>query len=346
MPLLFEPLTIRQVTLKNRIVMSPMCQYSAGEDGMPTDWHLAHYGARAVGGAGLLIFEATAVESRGRISVNDLGLYEDAHVDALQRIVDFCHGQGSKVAVQLAHAGRKAFTFTKGKGPAQPVSASALPFDQGWVTPTSLTEEAIDRVVEAWRLAAQRARAAGFDFVEIHGAHGYLIHQFLSPLSNQRTDQYGGSFENRVRLLRRVVEAVRSAWPAEAPLFLRVSATDWTEGGLQVEDLARVAREARGWGVDLVDVSSGGNVPIAPPVGPGYQVPFSEHIRREAGVMTGAVGLITQPEQAEEILHNGRADLVILGRELLRSPNWPLEAARALGADVPWPEQYLRARRK
>jgi len=342
---LFEPLSIRGVTLKNRIAMSPMCQYSATEEAMPTDWHLVHYGARAVGGAGLILLEATAVEDRGRISINDLGLYDDRHVEALSRIVRFCRSQGAKVAVQLAHAGRKAWSGTKAKGPARPVGPSALPFNDDWVTPDALSEGEIDAVVQAWRAAAQRARAAGFDFVEIHGAHGYLIHQFLSPLSNQRQDQYGGSFENRVRFLRRVVEAVRSIWTEQYPLFLRVSASDYKEGGLTPDDLARVAAEAKGWGVDLIDVSSGGNVPLAPPAGPGYQVPFCEHIRRTAGVLTGAVGLITQPETAEEILRNGRADLILLGRELLRNPYWPLQAARELGDQVDWPVQYLRARR-
>lgn len=341
---LFEPLSIRGVTLKNRIAMSPMCQYSATEEGLPTDWHLIHYGSRAVGGVGLIIFEATAVEDRGRISVNDLGLYNDRHIEALSRIVRFCQSQGAKVAVQLAHGGRKAWSGTKAKGPATPVAPSAVPFSDDWVTPTALSESEIDTVVESWRVAAQRARAAGFDFVELHGAHGYLIHQFLSPLSNQRQDQYGGSFENRVRFLRRVVEAVRSIWTEQYPVFLRVSASDYKEGGLTPNDLARVAAEAKGWGVDLIDVSSGGNVPVAPPVGPGYQVPFAEHIRRTAGVLTGAVGLITQPEMAEEILRNGRADLILLGRELLRDPYWPLRAARELGQDVDWPVQYLRAK--
>ncbi|MHB9146605.1 MAG: NADPH dehydrogenase NamA [Symbiobacteriia bacterium] len=348
---LFEPLAIRQVTLKNRIVMSPMCQYSAGTDGVATDWHLVHYGARAVGGTGLIILEATAVESRGRISEHDLGLWDDGQVPGLKRIVDFCHSQGAKVAVQLAHAGRKTWSFTKGKTPdsgvpAEPIVApSAIPFGPDWVTPAALTEADIEQVVEAWRQAAVRAKAAGFDFVEIHGAHGYLVHEFLSPLSNQREDNYGGSFENRTRLLRRITEAVRSVWPAEAPVFLRVSASDYTQGGLQVEDLVQVAREAKAWGVDLVDVSSGGNVPVAPPAWPGYQVPFSERIRREAGVLTGAVGLITEPEMAEEILSNGRADVIILARELLRHPQWALSAAKALGQNIEWPVPYGRAKR-
>lgn len=345
MSLLFEPLAIRGVTLKNRIVMSPMCQYTATEEGLPTDWHLAHYGARATGGTGLVIFEATAVESRGRISINDLGLYRDDQVEPLSRIARFCRDQGAKVAVQLAHAGRKAWSDTKAKGPEQPVSASALPFADGWVAPAELSEAEIDEVVAAWRQAARRAKEAGFDFVEIHGAHGYLVHQFLSPLSNQRRDGYGGSFENRTRFLRRVVEAVRSVWTGESPLFLRVSASDYKEGGLTVEDLARVAQEARGWGVDLIDVSSGGLVPAVPPFGPGYQVPFSQHIRQQAGVLTGTVGLITEPEMAEEILRNGRADLLLLGRELLRNPYWPLQAARELGDDITWPVQYLRAKK-
>lgn len=345
MPLLFEPITFRGLTLRNRIVMSPMCQYSAGADGRATDWHMVHYGARATGGVGLIVVEATGVEPRGRISTEDLGLWEDSQIEPLAKLVEFGHSQGTAMGIQLAHAGRKAWTAQKGQGPEQPVGPSPLPFDEGWVTPHALTGEEIEQVVEAFRAAAVRAQAAGFDLIEIHAAHGYLIHSFLSPLSNHREDEYGGSLGNRMRLLLRVVEAVRRVWPAEKPLFVRVSASDWTPGGLTPDDLVWVAKALAPLGVDLIDCSSGGNIPRAGiKAGPGYQVPFAEQIRREAGVPTGAVGAITRAEQAEEILLNGRADLVFLGRELLRNPYWPLQAARALRAEVDWPVQYLRAR--
>ncbi|MFO7173180.1 MAG: NADPH dehydrogenase NamA [Bacillota bacterium] len=345
MPLLFEPITFRGVTLRNRIVMSPMCQYSAGADGRATDWHLVHYGARATGGVGLILVEATAVESRGRISTEDLGLWDDSQIEPLARIVRYCKSQGAAMGIQLAHAGRKAWSFTRGQGPEEPVGPSPVPYGPDWVTPRPLDAEGIEQVVAAFQAAAARALAAGFDVVEIHAAHGYLLHSFLSPLSNQREDEYGGSLGNRMRLLLRVVEAVRRVWPEEKPLFVRVSASDYVAGGLEPDDLVRVARALAPLGVDLVDCSSGGLVSGARiPVGPGYQVPFAEKIRREAGIPTGAVGLITRPEQAEEILLNGRADLVLLGRELLRNPYWPLQAARILGAEVQWPAQYLRAK--
>ncbi|MCG0238560.1 MAG: NADPH dehydrogenase NamA [Firmicutes bacterium] len=345
MPLLFEPITFRGVTLRNRIVMSPMCQYSAGPDGRATDWHLVHYGARATGGVGLILVEATAVESRGRISTEDLGLWDDSQIEPLARIVRYCKSQGAAMGIQLAHAGRKAWSFTKGQGPEAPVGPSPVPYAPDWVTPRPLDAEGIEQVVAAFQAAAARALAAGFDVVEIHAAHGYLLHSFLSPLSNQREDEYGGSLGNRMRLLLRVVEAVRRVWPEEKPLFVRVSASDYVAGGLEPDDLVQVARALAPLGVDLVDCSSGGLVSNARiPVGPGYQVPFAEKIRREVGIPTGAVGLITRPEQAEEILLNGRADLVLLGRELLRNPYWPLQAARILGAEVQWPVQYLRAK--
>jgi len=326
-------------------MMSPMCMYSAGEDACATDFHLVHHGARAVGGVALLMLEATAVESRGRISRADLGLYADRHIAPLKRIVEFCHAHGAKMGVQLAHAGRKAFSAEKGVGPETPVAPSAIPFDEGWVTPHALAERELDDIVAAFRRGAERAGAAGFDVIELHSAHGYLLHEFLSPLVNRRSDAYGGSLENRARLLRRVVAAVREVWPTQSPLFVRVSASDWAPGGLDVDEVVQVARWLKAEGVDLLDCSSGGAVPTQQiPAAPGYQVPFAERVRRETGLATGAVGLITCPELADEIVRNARADLVILGRELLRHPYWPLDAARRLGVDLEWPEQYLRAK--
>ncbi len=346
MPHLFDPLSLRELTLRNRIMLAPMCMYSAGADGRFTDWHSGHYLARAMGGAGLIMIEATAVESRGRISPEDLGLWEDAQVEPLARAVRLLQTEGAAVGVQLAHAGRKAWSRARGAGPEAAVAPSALPFDGGWRVPQALTEEEIEGVVDAWRAAAGRAYAAGCDVIEIHGAHGYLNHEFLSPLANRRTDAYGGSLENRMRFLLRVVEAVRAVWPAEKPLLVRLSATDWAEGGLTIEDTVQIARALAEHDVDLVDCSSGGMTPEAPTsVGPGYQVPFAEQVRREAGVATAAVGLITTPELAEEIVLNERADLVAMGRELLRHPHWPLDAARALGQEIDWPLQYRRARR-
>ena len=345
MPHLFSPFTLRGLTLRNRIVLSPMCMYTAGYDGLATDWHLAHYAARATGGAGLLIVEATAVEPRGRISQHDLGLWDNAQIEPLARMARLVQAEGAAIGVQLAHAGRKAWSADRGHGPEQPVAPSPLPFDEEWQVPHELTPAEIDQIVNAWQEAAARAQAAGFDLVEIHGAHGYLNHEFLSPLSNQRTDSYGGSIENRARLLTRVVEAVRQVWPEEKPLFVRVSATDWAEGGLVPGEVVTVARKLQALGVDLVDCSSGGLVPASPPgIGPGYQVPFADKVRREAGIATAAVGLITAPELADEIVRNGRADLVALGRELLRHPYWPLDAARILGHEIAWPQQYRRAR--
>jgi NADPH2 dehydrogenase len=342
---LFSPLTLRGLTLRNRIMMSPMCMYSAGGDGRATDWHLAHYLSRAIGGTGLLVTEAAAVEPRGRISQHDLGLWDDTQVEPLARIVRQVQAEGAALGVQLAHAGRKAWSADEGHGPELPVAPSGLPFAEGWQVPRELSPVGIDQVVAAWRAAASRAAAAGVDLVEIHGAHGYLNHQFLSPLSNRRADDYGGSLANRMRFLLRVVEAVRLVWPQDRPLFVRVSATDWAEGGLTPGEVVVVARELQARGVDLIDCSSGGMVPVAPPgVGPGYQVRFAEQIRREAGIATAAVGLISSPELADEIVRNGRADLVALGRELLRHPYWPLDAARVLGQEIAWPQQYRRAR--
>ena len=341
---LFSPLTLRGVTLRNRIAMSPMCMYSCGEDGLATDFHLAHLVARAVGGAGLVMTEAAAVEARGRISTSDLGIWNDAQVEPLARIVRLGKAQGAVMCTQLAHAGRKAWSPTKGVGPAPTVAPSPIPFDADWTTPRELSTAELDGIVSAFRAAAQRAVQAGFDAVEVHGAHGYLLHEFLSPIANHRTDEYGGSLENRARLLLRVVDAVREALSETRAILVRLSCTDWIEGGLTIEDQAQVARWLKAHGVDLLDCSSGAITSFVPSVGPGYQVPFAEKIRREAGIATMSVGLITTPEMAEEIVRNGRADMVALGREFLRSPYWPLQAARALGHDLTWPKQYQRAK--
>jgi len=351
MSLLFEPLTLRGATARNRIWVSPMCQYSA-VDGLPGDWHLVHLGARAVGGAGVVITEASAVSPEGRISPGDTGLWDDAQQDAWRRIVSFVQAQGALVGVQLAHAGRKASALPPwegrgvvgvGSGGWQPVGPTTEPFPS-LATPAELDEAGIHKVRADFVSATQRALSAGFDLVEVHAAHGYLLHSFLSPLSNTRTDGYGGDLAGRMRLALEVVADVRAAWPADKPLLLRISASDWTDGGWTVEDSVALAKEAAALGVDLVDCSSGGNVLTSIPVGPGYQVPFAERVRRDAGVPTGAVGLITEPAQAEQILAEGRADVVLLARELLRDPHWPLRAAAALGADVAWPVQYERAR--
>ena len=341
---LFTPFALRGVTLRNRIVVSPMCMYSAGEDGIATDFHLAHLGARATGGVGLIITEAIAVEARGRISVNDLGLWDDAQVEPLARIVRMCKSQGAAMCTQLAHAGRKAWTPTKGTGPFPAIAPSAMPFDADWVVPHALAVAELDGIVSAYRAAAGRAVRAGFDAIELHSAHGYFLHQFLSPISNHRTDEYGGSLENRARMLLRVVDTVRAVLGESHLFVVRLSCTDWVEGGLTLADQIQVARWLKAHGVDLVDCSSGANTPELPPVGPGYQVPFAERIRRDVGIATMAVGLITTPELAEEIVRNGRADLVAMGRELLRNPYWPLHAARSLGHDLAWPRQYQRAK--
>ena len=347
---LFTPFEQRGLTLRNRIAVSPMCQYSA-TDGMPDDWHLVHLGSRAVGGASLVIAEATAVSAEGRISAQDVGLWNDAQRDAWRPITHFIEAQGAIAGVQLAHAGRKASSKRpwEGGGPMKEgawatVAPSAIPFDEDWHTPAALDEAGLRKVVDDFRRAAERALAAGFRLVELHAAHGYLLHQFLSPLSNRRQDAYGGSFENRARLLREVIAAVREVWPAELPLWVRISATDWHEGGWDIEDSVRLARELPALGVDLVDVSSGGLVPhVKIPLGPGYQVPFAARIRREAGIATAAVGLITEPEQAERIVAQGDADLVLIARESLRDPYFPRRAAEALGAKIDAPAQYRRA---
>lgn len=351
---LFAPLTLRGVTLRNRIGVSPMCQYSA-QEGVANDWHLVHLGSRASGGAALVIAEATAVEARGRISPQDLGLWHDGQIDSLARITAFIKSQDAVPAVQLAHAGRKAATAQPwaGGGPVgadqggwQPVGASALPFADHYPTPTALSTQEVAGIVRAFGEAAVRANDAGFDWVEIHAAHGYLLHSFLSPLSNQRTDRYGGSFDNRIRLLVETAHAMRRVWPDAKPLTVRISCTDWVEGGWTVEESIELARRLKNEGVDLIDCSSGGTAPTAKvPVGAGYQTPFAERIRREAGIPTAAVGLITQPMQADEIIRNGRADVVLLARELLRDPYWPLHAAQVLHQreNIPVPLQYARA---
>ncbi len=350
-------MTLRGLTIPNRVVVSPMCQYSS-TDGFANDWHFVHLGGRAVGGAGLVLTEAAAVTADGRISPDDLGLWSDAHIGPLARIVRFVKREGSAMGTQLAHAGRKASTYRPHLGLQgaphgavpmvdggwEPVAPSAIPFADDYPMPRAMSTLEIAEVVEAFRAATQRARHAGFDVVEIHAAHGYLIHEFLSPLSNTRSDDYGGSFDNRIRLLMDIVDVVRAVWPEEAPLFVRLSATDWTSGGWDLEQSVELARRLAGHGVDLIDCSSGGNVRHAHvPVGPGYQVPFAERIRRDAAIATGAVGLITSPAQANAIVESGQADCVLLAREMLRDPYWPLRAARELGLSTPWPEQYLRA---
>jgi 2,4-dienoyl-CoA reductase-like NADH-dependent reductase (Old Yellow Enzyme family) len=353
MSLLFSPVTFRGVTLRNRIVVSPMCEYSS-RDGLANDWHFVHLGSRAVGGAGLILTEAAAVTADGRISAADLGIYSDDHVEPLTRVFLFLETHGAVPGVQLAHAGRKASTAEpwNGGGSVAPDAGgwtpiwapSAVPFRDGWQTPRAMGTREIAAVVRAFSAAAARVVAAGGKVVEIHAAHGYLIHEFLSPVSNQRTDEYGGSFDNRARFLFEVVDAVRGVWPERLPLFVRISATDWTEDGWTIDDSAALAARLKPRGVDLIDCSSGGNVAHAKiALGPGYQVPFAEHVRRNAGMPTGAVGLITEPAQAEAILQAGQADLIIMARQLLRDPYWPLHAAKALGDTADVPVQYLRA---
>lgn len=350
---LFTPLSIRDITLRNRIAVSPMCQYSS-EDGFANDWHLVHLGSRAVGGAGLVFTEAAAVEARGRISPQDLGIYKDEHIEFLRRITDFIHEQGAVAGIQLAHAGRKAGTkrpweggkpLSEEEGGWRPiVSASAEAFAEGYAVPEELTEADIQEIVRAFGVAAQRSVEAGFRVAEIHGAHGYLLHSFYSPLSNHRTDSYGGSFENRTRIVREVADEVRRVWPEGYPIFLRISSSDWVEGGWDIAQSVGLARQVKEFGVDVIDCSSGGNVATATiPIGTGYQTPFAECIRREADILTGAVGLITSPAQADHIVRTGQADLVLLARELLRDPYWPRRAARELRQEITGPPQYGRA---
>jgi 2,4-dienoyl-CoA reductase-like NADH-dependent reductase (Old Yellow Enzyme family) len=349
---LFSPLQLRSLTFANRIGVSPMCQYSS-HDGFATDWHLVHLGARAQGGPGLVMIEASAVLPEGRISSADLGIWKDEHIPRLQQIARFIHAQGVRAGIQLAHAGRKGSMtppfgrerlLTPEEGRWQTVGPSPIAFSPKYGVPQPLDQSGIAALVRAFAQGACRAKAAGFDFIEIHAAHGYLLHEFLSPLANHRTDAYGGSFANRIRLLLEVVDAVRAEWPAHLPLFVRISATDWSEGGWSPDEAVELARHLRAHGVDLVDVSSGGQVPDARiPIGPGFQVPFAARIRAEAGIPTAAVGMITEPAQADEIVASGQADMVFLAREMLRDPYWPLHAAIALGEEASWPVQYLRA---
>lgn len=354
MALLFEPLALKELTLKNRIVVSPMCQYSA-EDGFANDWHLVHLGGRAVGGAALIIQEATAVSPEGRITPADLGIWKDEHLPFLQRINTFITAQGSVPGIQLAHAGRKAShrapwlggtALHLQEGAWQTVAPSAIAFSEATPAPVELDGAGIKKVVADFKAAAQRALQAGFKVVEVHAAHGYLLHEFYSPLSNHRTDEYGGSFENRIRLVLEVTAAVKEVWPKDLPIFVRISATDWTEGGWTGEDSVQLAIRLKEIGVDLIDCSTGGNMPAAKiPAGPLYQVQFAEQVKRGAGIATGAVGIITQAAEAEAILQQEQADLVIIAREFLRQPYFPLHAAKELGVDVEWPNQYKRAKR-
>lgn len=350
---LFTPIPLRGVTIPNRVFVSPMCQYSS-TDGFANDWHLVHLGARAVGGAGLVMTEATAVQANGRISPQDLGLWKDDHIDGLARIAHFVQAHGAVPGVQLAHAGRKASTRRPWEGQGalsvreggwhDVVGPSAIPFSDAYPHPHALTADGLRGIVADFVGAARRAWDAGFRVVELHAAHGYLLHEFLSPISNTREDAYGGTFENRIRLLLEVTHAIRGAWPDSAPLLVRLSCTDWVEGGWDVEQSVDLARRLAKEGVDLIDCSSGGNAAHQKiPVAAGYQTPFAARIRAEAGIPTGTVGLITSPHQAEHILSTGQADAVLLARELLRDPYWPLHAARALGVEASWPAQYLRA---
>jgi 2,4-dienoyl-CoA reductase-like NADH-dependent reductase (Old Yellow Enzyme family) len=350
--MLFSPLTLRGTTFRNRVWVSPMCQYTS-HDGRPTDWHLVHLGSFARGGAGLVMTEATAVVDEGRISPQDAGIWNDEQAADYERIVDFVRGQGAVPGIQLAHAGRKASTRAPwlGRGYVPPaeggwetVGASPVGYAD-WPAPRELTADELTELPGQWAAAARRALEAGFEVAEIHGAHGYLLHQFLSPLSNRRTDGWGGDLAGRSRLLVEVVDAVRAVWPDDRPLLVRLSATDWVDGGLTVDEVAQVATRLARHGVDLLDVSSGGNSPdqqIA--VEPGYQVRFASRLKQESGLPVAAVGLITEPRQAEKIVADGEADAVFLARELLRNPHWAQHAAAELGAEVYWPDQYLRAR--
>lgn len=350
---LFSPFTLRSVAFKNRIVVSPMCQYSS-EDGFANDWHLVHLGSRAVGGAACVFTEATAVTPEGRISPEDLGIWSDAHIPFLSRIAEFISTHGAIPAMQIAHAGRKGSTLKPWEGNGkvelnqggwEPVAPSPIPFAQNYPSPRELNIDDIQALITAFVSAAQRACKAGFKVLEIHGAHGYLIHEFLSPLSNHRTDQYGGTFENRIRFLLEVVRAVRTVWPAELPLFVRLSATDWTQGGWDIAETIRLCALLKNEQVDLIDVSSGGMTAQASaiPVGPGYQTTFAERVKHEAHIPTGAVGFIISPLQADHIIRTEQADMVFLARELLRDPYWPLRAAKELKHATTWPSQYLRA---
>jgi len=350
---LFSPFRLRELTFKNRVFVSPMCQYSS-DDGLPTDWHLVHLGSRAVGGAALVMVEATAVSPEGRISPWDSGIWSAGHASAFSRITRFVREQGSVPAIQLAHAGRKASThrpwlggkpITPDQGGWQPIAPSALAFDVGHPVPREMTARDFDLLLQQFTDSTKWSLDGGFQVVELHMAHGYLLHEFLSPLSNRRQDEYGGSLENRMRLPLRVAKAVREIWPAPWPVFVRISATDWAEGGWDLDQSVTFSSELKRLDVDLIDCSSGALVPhVRIPVGPGFQAPFAETIRHAAKIATGAVGMITEPRQAEEIIASGKADVVLLARELLRDPYWPLHAAAELGDDIAWPEQYGRAK--
>ncbi|MET4081151.1 2,4-dienoyl-CoA reductase-like NADH-dependent reductase (Old Yellow Enzyme family) [Pedobacter sp. UYP30] len=351
---LFSPFTIKEVTFKNRIVISPMCQYSS-VDGFATDWHLVHLGSRAVGGAGLVIQEASAVSENGRITYADLGIWKDEHIEKLKQIVDFIHNNGSVAGIQLAHAGRKASCEVPWNGGEQikdgekswlPVAPSAQPFKSSQRTPQQLSIEEIKQITADFVEATKRSVKAGYKVLEIHAAHGYLLHEFFSPLSNSRTDEYGGSFENRIRFTIEVVEAVKTIWPENLPLFVRISATDWTEGGWNIDDSVKLSAVLKQMGVDLIDTSSGGNVPDAViPAGPNYQVSFAKKIKHDAEIATGAVGVITEAKQAEAILGAGEADMIFIARESLRQPYFAMHAAKVLEDDIAWPVQYVRAKR-
>jgi len=351
--MLFDPLHIRSVRCKNRIAVSPMCQYSS-VDGFANDWHLVHLGSRAIGGAALIIQEATAVNMRGRISPDDMGLWKDEQIEPLQIITSFIKKHCSIPGIQLAHAGRKASMNSSWKGGKRveesdggwiPQAPSAIPFSEGYQVPEVMSKQDIGEVRNDFKTSALRALSAGFEVLEIHGAHGYLIHSFLSPLSNHRTDEYGGSFENRIRLLKEIISDLRKIWPDRLPLFLRISATDYLPDGWDLDSSVRLSIIVKQLGVDLIDCSSGGLMPnVRIPLGPGYQVPYAEQIRKESGVLTGAVGLITTASQANEIITNGKADMIFIARESLRNPYFPLTAAKELGKEIEWPVQYLRAR--
>jgi 2,4-dienoyl-CoA reductase-like NADH-dependent reductase (Old Yellow Enzyme family) len=354
MPHLFSPLKIKNIELKNRIVVSPMCEYSS-EDGFANDWHLVHLGSMAVGGAALIITEATAVSPEGRISSADLGLYKDEHITKLKQITDFLHAHGAYAGTQLAHAGRKASHLQPWLGGKQVPSnepngwksyaPSPIAFIDSEEAPLELNKAGIDKIKADFKAAAARALAAGFDVIELHGAHGYLLHEFLSPASNKRTDEYGGPFGNRIRFLLEVIESVQEAWPAENPLFVRISATEWTEGAWTADDSVALAKILKDKGIDLIDCSTGGNIAgVKIALKPGYQVEFAEKVKKESGILTGAVGLITKPHQADEIIQEGEADVVFIAREMLRDPHFALRAAHELGHEVEWPEQYVRAK--
>ncbi|MBI5598923.1 MAG: NADPH dehydrogenase NamA [Deltaproteobacteria bacterium] len=340
MPMLFTPITLREMDVRNRVVMPPMCQYSAASDGMANDWHLSHYMSRAVGGAGLIIMEATAVTPGGRITDNDLGIWSDGHVPMLRRIAAKVRSEGARVGIQIAHAGRKSMATES-----TPVAPSAAAFDDGYKNPAELSTDEIKKIVTAFAGAAKRAHTAGFDLVEIHAAHGYLLNEFISPITNKRRDRYGPTPEDRVRLLKEVIRAVREQWPEEKPVSVRISAIDYAPGGIELKDSLDVVGRLENEGVDIWHISSGGITPEAAPSDhPGYQVPYSDEIKNRLNVKTITVGKICSPEMAEEIVANSRADMVALGRELLRNPYWPLHAARKLGYDMKWPKQYERAK--